>query len=91
MPVRRRKGKRLARIDEHAAWSDVFECQYDFFGELPSIGVKTDQYDLPDPKVAAEAWQRLGAAFMAEWRSRPHHPDESEPWALTTFGEPPCR
>ncbi len=39
MPVKKRQGKR--RTDEQAeltAWSEAFETQFDFFGELEPSG-----------------------------------------------------
>ena len=89
MPVKKRRSK--ARKDELSAWSDVFDCEFDFWDALPEIGVETDAYGLPDREVAREAWSRLGAAFMDEWRARPRHAEELAPWALTEFGEPKRR
>ena len=90
MPVRPRK-RRASRASEIEAWRDVFECKFDFFNDLPDIGVNTDEYGCPDREVTQEAWRRLGAEFMVEWRSIEHRPGQSEPWALLEFGEPPCR
>ena len=87
MPVRRRKLKAV-RPAELAAWRGTFECEFDYFDDLAEIGVATDPYGIPDRAVAHEAWQRLGDAFLAEWDSRQRHPDDLEPWALTTFGLP---
>lgn len=86
MPIRARKSRR--RLDAAPAWACAFECEFDYFDDLPEIGVHTDSYGLPDREEAEAAWHRYGAAFMAEWRARPHHPDDLDPWAFTAFGEP---
>ena len=84
MSVKLRRGKR--RIDataELAAWNLTFTCGCDFFGQL------ADEWDFktPDEVAAAapNAWQRLGARFLAEWRPSVHR---DEPWALEEFGPP---
>lgn len=82
MPVRRRTQRR--RRDELQAWWGVFESRFDFFHEVTSYG--SDE-DLTSEFVdrAAEAWQRLGADFLAEWQ-----PTQAiaVPWAVREFGEP---
>jgi len=84
MPVKRRVAKR--RLDpaaELAVWESVFDCGRDFFRELGEMGVASNDYGQPDPDAAQEAWDRLGARYLAERK-----PDHRQPWALKTFGEP---
>jgi hypothetical protein len=86
MPVKRRVAKRRIDLEtELLFWSSVFGSGYDFFGELPSIGIAVDQHNRPDREVAREAWHRLGAIWMDD----PINP--WDPWALREFGEPGCR
>jgi hypothetical protein len=85
MPAKRRTAKR--RTDPAAeleAWSMLFRCGYDFFGDLDHLGLDIDA----KRRAAREAWRRLGAAFMTAWR-----PDTArqKPWALEQFGDPKCR
>lgn len=83
MPVKRRAAKRrVHHAAELAAWSGVFECEYDFFGDLEDFGISGDK---AVREAAPEAWQRLGAEFMAGWK--PTQVRET-PWALEEFGEP---
>ena len=84
MPVKRRATKRRGgSAEELDAWGLTFSAGYDFFESLPEIGVPIDQHGRPDRATAEEAWHRLGAQFLAEYR--PRHAD---PWALSEFGEP---
>ena len=88
MPVKRRAHTR--RIDpaiEAAAWADAFDSGYDFFGDLSGIGVLLDEHGRPDEAMARAAWLRLGAQFMEGRQPDPAR----KPWAVETFGEPPCR
>ena len=85
MPVKRRTEKR--RMDPTAeleAWSLMFASGYDYFDDLPRIGVVTDAYSKPDRAVIQDAWHRLGARFLAE----PQDPHLVPCWALKEFGEP---
>jgi hypothetical protein len=46
-------------------WHMTFVCGYDFFHNLPEIGLRGDARVDPTVRRAAKAaWQRLGAAFM---------------------------
>jgi hypothetical protein len=38
--------------------------------------------------AAREAWQRHGAALLADWKPTPVR---EKPWALEKFGEPTCQ
>jgi hypothetical protein len=71
---------------EREAWAIYFTGGYDFFDELPEIGVLTDEYKRPDRAAGESAWHQFGAWFLAEYT--PRHPD---PWALLEFGEPHAR
>ena len=86
MPRKRRAGKR--RIDPTAeadAWAQVFDCEYDLFGELAAFGgVEMGESGRPAREVIEAAWRRLGATFLDRRPYDPHH----TPWALATFGEP---
>ena len=85
MPPKRRPGKR--RLDpetELEAWSMVFACGHDYFGDLPRIGVPMDEHGHgPERAAAEEAWHRLGARFLVEKAD----PVQGTPWALSEFGE----
>lgn len=84
MPVKRKAAKR--RKDpaaEAAAWSDVFDAEFDFFGDLAASGVETDEHGRPSREAIQDAWFRLGAIHI-EGRD----PDAHEPWALREFGWP---
>lgn len=83
MPVKRRASKR--RVDPRAeveAWETVFECEYDFFGDLEPWGFTSDEEKYA---AAPDAWQRLGAMFLETY----DNPDKPIPWALEAFGPPP--
>lgn len=84
MPIRRRKSKR--RIGASAPeWAGAFTSHYDFFDELPPVGVPTDQYGRPSLEDAERAWHQFGEQFLATY-------DEPfEPWALREFGPPNAR
>ena len=86
MPPKRRPGKRqLDAGAELEAWSMVFACGHDYFGDLSRIGVPMDEHGHgPERMAAEEAWHRLGARFLA----RPQEPHLTPAWALTEFGEP---
>ncbi len=84
MPVKRRSHKR--RIDPetvYRAWAGALETEFDFFDDLPALGVPTDQYGRPDREAARAAWAQYGARILAE-----HDAAMGPPWALTEFGDP---
>jgi hypothetical protein len=81
MPVKRRASKRHDP-KSYGTWSAIFDCGYDFFDELPALGVATDAYGKPDREQALEAWQRHGEKWLAE------HPHDEPQWAETEFGRP---
>lgn len=83
MPVRRKAEKR--RYSEGLdQWYYVFVSGYDYFGELPPLGIPTDSYGRPSTKDCQAAWLQLGSAFLDIYRA----PNDQEAWALATFGEP---
>ena len=86
MPVKKRAAKRrLDALAELAAWSMVFQSGWDYFGDLPRIGVAMDERGhRPERAAAEEAWHRLGARFLAEGAD----PVQDTPWALSEFGKP---
>jgi len=61
----------------------VFESGYDFFNELPEIGIETDAYSRPDRTAALDAWRRLGRMYLDERCTA-----DQDVWALAEFGEP---
>jgi len=78
-------------------WRGVFDSGYDFFSELAPLGI-VDPTSVwpPEGRPAAEraflaaaraAWERLGAAFLAQWTPDEHDDDDEMPWALETFGD----
>ena len=78
MPVKRRNAKRrLSAEAELEAWADMFESGYDFFGDLNVFDIMTDA---EGRAAAAEAWRRLGAAFLAEWKPTV---TTAKPWATS--------
>jgi hypothetical protein len=84
MPVKRRASKR--RLDvrgELDAWQSTFDAGVTFDGDLECVGIAGD----PTLDQTAEAWQRLGARFIAE-RGRETDTGATH-WALQQFGEPP--
>lgn len=90
MPVRTRRKKRRQGADV-GAWFDVFEGEFDFFGELEAAGIDLDRHGKPDLELARAAWAELGAAFMEEFQAR--YPDGAHfvPWAVEQFGAPAQR
>ncbi|WP_155983436.1 hypothetical protein [Nitratireductor aquibiodomus] len=90
MPVRTRRSKRRHGAGV-GAWFDVFEGEFDFFGELEAAGVDLNRHGKPDLEVARTAWSELGVAFMEEFHAR--YPDGAHfiPWAVEQFGVPPQR
>jgi hypothetical protein len=71
-----------------AEWECVFESQFDFFGDLDGTGVQRDEHGQPDREEARQAWQRLGAAFLADFAAKYPNGAHFVPWAVATFGEP---
>lgn len=88
MPVRARKNRRRDQRAEVDAWSMYFQSGYDFFESLAAIGVATNHHGVPDVEIAREAWQRLGADYLADWPSH-NMSSDCEPHALRVFGQPP--
>jgi hypothetical protein len=92
MPVKRRASKQ--RFTETAlleAWSATFEFGHDFFGDLQPLTLSNEesaQARAAFKAKAYEAWERLGAAFMAAWQS---NDVREKPWAFEQFGEPSCQ
>ena len=86
MPVKRRTSKRRASPQlEYEAWEPVFDSGYDFFDELPEIGIETDNYSRPPLDLARCAWQRFGDQYL-QTHSRKN--SRGNPiWAMQ-FGEP---
>jgi hypothetical protein len=84
MPVKRRTAKRLVNPErEYVIWEALFATGGDYFREAGEIGLAVGAYGEVPIEAAREAWQRLGARYMAE-----NPRDGSKPWALKTFGEP---
>ena len=84
MPMKHRRTKRrLPASAELEAWATYFNSGFDFFDELPEIGVETDAHSRPDRAIGHAAWHRLGARFLAEIRPR-----QRDPWAQRAFGAP---
>jgi hypothetical protein len=76
------------RPRELAPWAITFEYGTDYFRSLAEIGLVGHAID--DPKIrkaARDAWQRLGAEFLA---TREHDPHRDKPWALRKWGQPPA-
>jgi hypothetical protein len=83
MPVKRRAPKRrTSDAAELERWEMVFECGADLFRDVG--GILEDKARV----VAREPWHRLGRRFLAQ---RDPNAWGEVPWALKTFGEPPCR
>lgn len=82
MPRKRRASKHRDLRAEYETWQSIFDCGFDFFGELPALGVPTDAYGRPERDHAKVAWRRHGGAFLES------HRPEGTIWALEQFGEP---
>jgi len=83
MPVKRRTAKRLVNPErEYVIWEALFASGYDFFGEAEELGLAVDAYRRPPIEAAREAWQRLGARYIAE------NPRGGPCWAEREFGHP---
>ena len=84
MPVKLRKAKRHTSVAaEVERWSMLFETSFDYFDAL-GFG-HANEASARD--AAPEAWQRLGAQFLA---NRSENAAREIPWALEQFGSPPC-
>lgn len=78
MPVRKRKDRRSGAGD---AWAEIFEFGFDMLHRASWLGgVKTNDRLEPDREEAREAWNRYGAAFIANYESK------DAPYALAEFG-----
>lgn len=84
MPVKRRNAKRRISTEQlFQVWQSVLETGYDFFSELRTIGVQTDQHRQPEREEAREAWRVFGGRVLAE-----RDAGAQDPWGLTEFGDP---
>lgn len=84
MPVKRRNAKRrfdLATVAD--AWSMCLIAGWDYFKELPAIGVEVDRMGRPDLELARDAWRTFGPTILAE-----RGPTDGATWAERTFGRP---
>lgn len=81
MPVKRRISKRHD-AQAYEIWGSIFSSGFDFFDELPDLGLETDAYDRPKHDDALAAWERYGAIWLE------HNPESSKSWAETKFGRP---
>lgn len=89
MPRKQRHGKRrISPEAELEAWSQVFDCGHDFFGELADIldlgqqaPPNSIEYDKASRIEAETAWPRLGAAYLERY------PNQGK-WAREQFGDP---
>ena len=99
MPVKRRNPKhRITPEAEMEAWSMMFECGHDWFGDLEPFGFGGRDYDEEARDAAPQAWARLGELFLERreptpFDTRPVPPHlvgvvSKKPWALYEFGEP---
>jgi len=84
MPVRKRINRR--RAGEVEAWYNYFWSGFDFFDDLPSIGL-TEETAEP---LAEETWHRIGDAVLAhiEKIHIGFHPPGRPFWAEEEFGAP---
>lgn len=80
MPVKHRRQKnRVSLTAELQAWESYLEYGRDFFGDLARAGL-INRHGYPDEARLTDAWQRLGATFLAQRTgSRPS-------WAERHFG-----
>jgi hypothetical protein len=84
MSRKRRINKRRASPEvAFQVWKDVLETGFDYFHDLASIGISTDQYGRPSSVDALAAWSLMGPRILAEWDL----PDR-QPWAEQEFGRP---
>ena len=83
MPVKRRADKRRVSPErEYEAWAPVFNAGYDFFDDLPAIGLTPDAYSRVAADMARDPWARFGERYLAE------HPHGNTSWAEQEFGRP---
>jgi hypothetical protein len=83
VPVKRRAEKRrLVKSAQLAAWDGVFDCGYDFFGDLALLGLETN-HSRPPEEVIRAAWAMLGRDFLAA-----RAPGAQPCWAEAMFGRP---
>jgi hypothetical protein len=87
MPPRPKHNKRrtAAGLDE---WSEVFETEFDMFGDLCDAGIDIDASGRPSRETAQAAWQLHGEAFLAEFAAKYPRGAHFVPWALREFGNP---
>ena len=96
MPVKRRASKqRFTNAALLEAWAATFEFGHDFFGDLNPLGIEErpltrSAQESAEARAAfkakaREAWEQLGAAFMASWQPTTAH---ELPWAFEQFGKP---
>jgi hypothetical protein len=87
MAPRRRPSESDAAA-ELKAWRIMFASGRDYLGMLRKLGtVPLDEQGLPSREVAADAWRRLGARFLAKYNYTPS-PYNLAPWGLREFGPP---
>ena len=79
----RRAARQASPARELAGWKMKFQTGYDYFGDLPDLGLSEEKLTRAQIR---DAWQRLGAAFLAGWEPNPKAP--RPPWALEQFGPP---
>lgn len=83
MPVKKRADKRRMSYQQYwDIWSIVLASGRDFFGELPGIGVKVDEYGRPDREAAADAWAALGEEVIRK------NAIAGRTWGEIEFGRP---
>lgn len=88
MPEKRRTRKgRTDKRTEAEAWGCIFEVGYDFFGDLPRMGITLDRHGMAFEGETRDAWHRLGRIWLA---TRDPILADRPPWAVEQFGEPPC-
>lgn len=97
MPIKRRiEKRRLSPEAECAAWHDVFQSGFDFFGDAAELtglrepihfGDLEAREEAREPWLAAarDAWTRHGARWLAEHSEQPRL---HAVWAVEQFGLP---
>ena len=84
MPLKRRMAKRRFDLQQLVeAWSMPLVAGWDFFRDLPEIGVEVDRHGRPDLEVAREAWRVFGPTILEQ-----RGPTAGATWAEQTFGKP---
>jgi hypothetical protein len=95
MTVRRNRPRSAESLEaELKAWFWMLSSGYDFMHDLRNLGFnyKTGHEREQLADATADAWARLGAAFMLRWEQTPRNerPGHREtPWALEELGGPP--